>query len=113
MSNLDPWQKAEEFQKALKWIADPKLKAAFTELRDLWIALANKKSSSHQLIWKLRLKLSIAFTTNGFPRVVGRCLLTGPPQEMDPMGDNSIGYSLALAVAILWIIMLVVGWGHQ
>jgi hypothetical protein len=45
-------------------------------------------------------------------RVVGRCLLTGPPQEMDPMGDNSIGYSLALAVAILWIIMLVVGWGH-
>jgi hypothetical protein len=72
-----------------------------------------KKSSSHQLIWKLRLKLSIAFTANGFPRVVGRCLLIGPPQEMDPMGDNSIGYSLALAVAILWIIMLVVGWGHQ
>ena len=29
------------------------------------------------------------------------------------MGDNSIGYSLALAVAILWIIMLVVGWGRR
>jgi hypothetical protein len=97
MSSVDPWQKADEFQKTLKWIADPKLKAAFTEFRDLWIALANKKSSSHQLIWKLRLKLSIAFTANGFPRVVGRCLLIGPPQEMDPMGDNSIGYSLALA----------------
>ena len=43
MSSIDPWQKADEFQKALKWIADPKLKAAFTEFRDLWIALANKK----------------------------------------------------------------------
>ena len=70
-----------------------------------------EKSSSHQLIWKLRLKLSIAFAANGSPRVVGRCLLIGPPQEMDPMGDNSTGYSLALAVAILWIIMLVVGGG--
>ncbi len=29
------------------------------------------------------------------------------------MGDNSTGYSLALAVAILWIIMLVVGGGHH
>ena len=43
MSSIDPWQKADEFQKALKWIADPKLKAAFTEFRDLWIALANKR----------------------------------------------------------------------
>ena len=42
MSSIDPWQKADEFQKALKWIADPKLKAAFTEFRDLWIALARQ-----------------------------------------------------------------------
>jgi hypothetical protein len=44
MANVDPWQKADEFQKAVKRIADPKLKAAFTEFRDLWIALANKKT---------------------------------------------------------------------
>ena len=45
MKNVDPRQKADEFQNALKWIDDPKLRAAFTEFRDLWMALANKKQS--------------------------------------------------------------------
>ena len=43
MANIDPWQKAYEHQKALKQITDPKLRAIFTEFRDLWIALANRK----------------------------------------------------------------------
>jgi hypothetical protein len=43
MAIIDPWQKAGEFQKALKRITDPKLRTAFTEFRDLWIALANRK----------------------------------------------------------------------
>ena len=43
MANIDPWQKAYEYQKALKRITDPKLQATFTEFRDLWIALANRK----------------------------------------------------------------------
>jgi hypothetical protein len=43
MANIDPWQKAYEYQKALKRITDPKLRAIFTEFRDLWIALANRK----------------------------------------------------------------------
>jgi hypothetical protein len=43
MASIDPWQKADEFQKALTRIADPKLHATFTEFRDLWIALANRK----------------------------------------------------------------------
>ena len=42
MANVDPRQKADEFQNALKWIDDPKLRAAFAEFRDLWDALANK-----------------------------------------------------------------------
>jgi len=43
MANIDPWQKAYEYQKGLKRITDPKLQAIFAELRDLWIALANRK----------------------------------------------------------------------
>ena len=43
MANIDPGQKAYEYQKALKRITDPKLQATFTEFRDLWIALANRK----------------------------------------------------------------------
>jgi hypothetical protein len=43
MANIDPWQKAYEYQKALKRITDPKLQATFTEFRDQWIALANRK----------------------------------------------------------------------
>ena len=43
MANIDPWQKSCEYQKALKRITDPKLRAIFTEFRDLWIALANRK----------------------------------------------------------------------
>jgi hypothetical protein len=43
MAIIDPWQKAGEFQKALKRITDPKLRTTFTEFRDLWIALANRK----------------------------------------------------------------------
>jgi len=42
MMTVDPRQKADEFQNALKWLDDPKLRAAFTEFRDLWDALANK-----------------------------------------------------------------------
>ena len=43
MANIDPGQKPYEYQKALKRITDPKLQATFTEFRDLWIALANRK----------------------------------------------------------------------
>jgi hypothetical protein len=43
MANIDPWQKANEYQKTLRGITDPKLRAVFTEFRDLWIALANRK----------------------------------------------------------------------
>jgi hypothetical protein len=42
MTKVDPRQKANEFQNALRWIHDPKLRAAFTEFRDLWDALANR-----------------------------------------------------------------------
>jgi hypothetical protein len=42
MRDAYPRQKANEFQNALKWIDDPKLRAAFTEFRDLWDALAHK-----------------------------------------------------------------------
>ena len=47
MANIDPWQKAYEYQKALKRITDPKLRAVFTEFRDLWIALANRSPQQY------------------------------------------------------------------
>ena len=42
MKNVDPRQKANEFQNALRWIDDPKLRASFTGFHDLWDALANR-----------------------------------------------------------------------
>jgi hypothetical protein len=69
--DIDPWQKAHEYQMAMNRITEPKLRAIFAEFRDLWIALAKGNSFLRPLNWTLRLKPSAISTTSGFQR--GSC----------------------------------------
>ena len=81
MKNVDPRQKADEFQNALKWIDDPKLRAAFTEFRDLWMALANKKQSlaPAQLVTEIEAlnRIHSEWVSEGrYPRAPPTCWMT-------------------------------------
>jgi hypothetical protein len=44
MFQLDPWEKAAECQRALQAEADSTHRQILTNLRDLWIELANERS---------------------------------------------------------------------
>jgi len=39
MSNIDPWEKAADCERARKSAADPEQRRLLANLRDLWIAL--------------------------------------------------------------------------
>ena len=43
MSNIDPWEKAADCERARKSAADPKQQTFFANLRDLWIALGSQR----------------------------------------------------------------------
>ncbi|MCC6778405.1 MAG: hypothetical protein IT537_17545 [Hyphomicrobiales bacterium] len=45
MSELDPWGKAAECQRAIEIIADPERRVVLNSLRNLWIELGNAPSS--------------------------------------------------------------------
>jgi len=45
MSEVDPWGKAAECQRAMEIIADPERRVVLSSLRNLWIALGNAPSS--------------------------------------------------------------------
>jgi hypothetical protein len=42
MSQIDPWEKAADCERAVQAAADPQQKKIFKNLRYLWIALANE-----------------------------------------------------------------------
>jgi hypothetical protein len=42
MAQMDPWEKVAECEEALKQATDPRSRTVLTELRDLWITLANE-----------------------------------------------------------------------
>jgi hypothetical protein len=44
MARPDPWEKAAECQRALHAAVDPRRRAFLENLRNQWIALANKRS---------------------------------------------------------------------
>jgi hypothetical protein len=41
MSNIDPWEKAADCERARKSAADPERRTLLANLRDLWIALGS------------------------------------------------------------------------
>jgi len=41
MSNIDPWEKAAECERARKSATDPERRTLLANLRDLWIALGS------------------------------------------------------------------------
>jgi len=45
MSEVDPWGKAAECQRAMEIIADPERRVVLSSLRNLWIELGNAPSS--------------------------------------------------------------------
>lgn len=45
MSEVDPWGKAAECQRAIEIVADPERRVVLNSLRNLWIALGNAPSS--------------------------------------------------------------------
>ena len=45
MSQVDPWGKAAECQRAMEIIADPERRVVLSSLRSLWIELGNAPSS--------------------------------------------------------------------
>ena len=42
MAQINPWRMAEECENAAQGAVDPAERTAFTNIRDLWIALANE-----------------------------------------------------------------------
>lgn len=44
MIQLDPWGKAAECARAIEIIADPERRVVLSSLRNVWIALGNKRS---------------------------------------------------------------------
>jgi hypothetical protein len=42
MSNIDPWEKAADCERAIKSVADYEQRALLTNLRDLWITLGSQ-----------------------------------------------------------------------
>lgn len=42
MSNIDPWEKAADCERAIKSAADPEQRRLLANLRDLWIALGRQ-----------------------------------------------------------------------
>lgn len=42
MSNIDPWEKAADCERAIKSAADHEQRALLTNLRDLWITLGSQ-----------------------------------------------------------------------
>jgi hypothetical protein len=42
MSNIDPWEKAADCDRAIKSAADPAQRTLLANLRDLWIALGSQ-----------------------------------------------------------------------
>jgi hypothetical protein len=44
MSQVDPWGKAAECERAIEIVADPERRIVLNSLRSLWIALGNKQS---------------------------------------------------------------------
>jgi hypothetical protein len=45
MSEVDPWEKAAECQRAVQAAIDPQQQTILTHLRNLWIALGNERDS--------------------------------------------------------------------
>jgi hypothetical protein len=45
MSQIDPWEKAAECQRAAQAAIDPEHQTILTHLRNLWIALGNERDS--------------------------------------------------------------------
>jgi hypothetical protein len=45
MSEQDPWEQAAECDRTAKCQTDPEYVTVYNRLRDLWIALANERSS--------------------------------------------------------------------
>jgi hypothetical protein len=45
MFQVDPWEKAAECERALKTAADSTRRGILNDVRELWIGLANAKSS--------------------------------------------------------------------
>ena len=45
MSEVDPWGKAAECQRAIEIVADPERRVVLSSLRNLWIELGNAPSS--------------------------------------------------------------------
>ena len=43
MSEIDPWEKAADCQRAVQAAIDPQHQAMLTHLRNLWIALGNER----------------------------------------------------------------------
>jgi len=41
---IDPWVKAEECERAIKACKDPRRMPMLTNLRDLWVAVANERA---------------------------------------------------------------------
>jgi hypothetical protein len=44
MSQIDPWGKAAECQRAIEVVADPERRVVLSSLRSVWIALGNKQA---------------------------------------------------------------------
>jgi hypothetical protein len=42
MSNIDPWEKAADCERARKSTADPERRTLLANLRDLWVALGSQ-----------------------------------------------------------------------
>jgi hypothetical protein len=49
MSQVDPWGKAAECQRAIEIVADPERRVVLSSLRNLWIELGNAPSSFDRL----------------------------------------------------------------
>jgi hypothetical protein len=44
MSQIDPWSKAAECERAMEVIADPERRVVLSSLRSVWIALGNEQA---------------------------------------------------------------------
>jgi len=49
MSELDPWGKAAECERAIEIVADPERRVVLHSLRSLWVALGNQPSCFERL----------------------------------------------------------------
>ena len=46
MTQVDPWEKAADCERALKRSRDPQAQAVLKNVQQLWIALANRKDTN-------------------------------------------------------------------